>query len=125
MWDSPNTISEELYFDDSIYNDATNLQNPAYSSADAGHTNYRWLIDAGIGNKVTLDWTNGNVASGNYVVFYDGKDVGDTRLSQIKYDPDLSNNSDVVSSGRYLYVYYVADSGGGSILNADLTFSAQ
>ena len=123
MWDSPNSITEDFYKDDSVIVASSNIQNPAYPLPDPGFTNYRWLVDAGVGNTVTLDWQDGSVADGNYVVIYNGATVGSRKLVQIENDPDLSNNANVVSTGRYMYIYYTADEGGGSIINADISFA--
>jgi len=123
MWDSPNTITEDWYKDDSITNAATDIRSPAYPSYDAAYTNHMYLVDAGVGNVVTLDWTTGDIEAGNYVVIYDGATVGSKRLIQIENDNDLSGNANVVSSGRYMYIYYSADDGGGSVFDADITFA--
>lgn len=125
MWDSPNpAVTNDLYADDTITSDTEDV---TYSN-DTGHENFRWLIDAGSGNKVTLDWDSGVVPSGCWVITYDGKEPGDHIIERYTGEIGTGNlpvATSSVSTGQYMYIYFTSDSDGGTSFSGDITFSAQ
>ena len=123
MWDSPLVVpTDDLYSDSTI----TLASEDVTMVSSSGWENYRWIIDAGVGNKVTLSWNSGDVPSGAYVITYEGKKAGGDIIH--KYEGNInpmSTQVNSVSAGRYMYIYLVSGSGGGIDLSGNITFSAQ
>jgi hypothetical protein len=115
---------------DSLINLATeDLTTPGSPSNMLHSTNYRWLIDAGAGNRVRLDFDSGSVGSDDYLTIWDGKLTSAKVIEFLKgQDSNLGNNfggSGIVeSSGRYMFVQISVDDGGsgGNEFDADITF---
>ena len=122
MWDSPSPIPTDDYYSDSIIDIDT--EDITMSSSGSWET-YMWIIDAGVGNKTTISWNSGDVASSNMVAVFDGKTAGAPILAKYSGVADMSGESNVVSTGQFTYVYLVSGSGGGIDLSGDIAFSPQ
>ncbi len=126
----PNPItSEAFYYDLKITSDATDLESPG--SSFAANTNYRWLIDAGEGNIVSIDFDAGTVGSNNWLIFYDGMYTSAATLEMVEgYQSNLGGlwgtSGVVTSTGRYMFVSEVSDeTAADGDFTGDITFSTQ
>lgn len=134
----PGAMSAQDFYVDSIIDiDTENVTSFGYPSATHFYTNYRWLIDAGENNTVSVDFETGDYTWGsmNFLVFMDGKGWGATEIDRVHgSDADLGNNDfgngsngTVTSTGRYMFISYVTGYDGwgnqaGGAFSAEVTF---
>ena len=127
----------DFYVDSTIDNATENLTSPGYPSDTPYHTNYRWLIDAGAGNQVLIEFDSGDETYGtrSLLLFYDGKTTdADLLFGEEGTNSSLSTtdfggpyNGAIKSTGRYMYVFYSTGYEGwgnksGGDFDADIVF---
>lgn len=104
--------NRDLHYDHLVTSEGSN-QSTGYGSVAAGFDE-TWLIDAGAGNTVTIDFTAGAIGGGDRLHIIDGNQIDD-RYIEVKEDyvGDITVLNPYTSSGRYLFVRYSSDYDGG------------
>ncbi len=130
---TPDIITDrDFYFDTEITSAAVDMETASYPTPTPLHTNQRWLIDAGPGNTVQIDFTDGRTSGGDYLLFYNGNTTDSDELARkVGSDSDLTDtdfgfaaNGRVTSDTRYMFVSYVTDfSIDWGFFNANVTFN--
>ncbi|RPJ71286.1 MAG: hypothetical protein EHM20_14750, partial [Alphaproteobacteria bacterium] len=110
---TPDEITDKDAYYDTFIDKEGVLHNTEYGGAYSPCIDEVYLIDAGVGNTVSvnLDWTIGD---GDYLFFIDGKRT-DSPLIRMVADWDVSSNQTIKSEGRYMLIRFSSNTDGGTI----------
>ena len=134
VWDAdhstistPNEITDRTFYTNQTLIDDDD--DDIVVSAPAAGTNYMGLIEAAVGQTITVSFSSGTTTSNDYLVFYDGDQTDDdicTNGKLIGASADLSgefNAGSVSSTGNKMFWKYIVDSGGsGGTFTGNVTF---
>jgi len=126
---TPVSITDKSFGYDHFIDSEITITTLGYGSALDENSDETWLIDAGAGNTVSIDFTAGVSANGDFIFVYNGKDSNSGIIEWVKGSaPDISTSFGgdgvVNSTGRYMFVRIVTGYDNWyAKFTADITFN--
>jgi hypothetical protein len=123
IYPTPDEITDRRVYYDSLRTTTGTLQNSEYGSPYSSCIDEAYLIDAGEGNTVSYNVSDGSIAGHDYLFFYDGNTTDAKLIDMVAgYDPTITGTR--LSSGRYMFVRLSTsrNDGGGNGFTGTISF---